>query len=89
MINLQKIFWFIGITVLILIIFLPGYSKLQELKDKNKVLEVKIKEVKKENANLENEILRLQQDPLYQEEVLRDRLGVVRKGEVVYKIEKE
>ena len=87
MLKFQKLFWLIGIIVLILIIFLPGYTKLQELKDRNRQLEVKINKIKLENTILQNEVTRLQQDPVYQEEILRERLGLVRKGEVVYKIE--
>ncbi len=71
----------------ILILFLPGYTKLQELKDKNRDLEARINKVEVENTLLEDEILRIQQDPVYQEEIIREKLGVVRKGEIVYKLE--
>ena len=87
MLNPKGIFWFLGIILILLIVFLPGYTKLQELKDKNKDLEARIKQNESENALLENEILRIQQDPIYQEEIIREKLGVVRKGEVIYKIE--
>ena len=82
-------FWILGIILIILIIFLPGYTKLQELKERNRALEKKIKDVKLESALLKDEFLRIQQDPVYQEEIVREKLGVVRKGEVVYKIEQE
>ncbi len=86
MLNSKIIFWVAGIILVILIIFLPGYTKLQELIDKNKDLETKISAIGLENTRLENEILRIQQDPIFQEEVMRQKLGVVRKGEVVYQI---
>ena len=82
-------FWILGTILIILIIFLPGYTKLQELKDRNRNLEDKINNIKLENALIEDEFLRIQQDPVYQEEIVREKLGVVRKGEVVYKIEPE
>ena len=85
----RMLIFFLGIMLIILIIFLPGYTKLQELKDRNEELKAKINEVKLENTHLENEILRIQQDPIYREEIIRDKLGVVRKGEVIYKIEPE
>jgi len=85
----RKIIWLLAIAIVILVIFLPGYTKLQELKDKNSQLQARIEQIKLENARLENEILRIQQDPLYREEIIRQKLGVVRKGEVVYKIEPE
>ena len=89
MLSYKRIFWFLAIILVILIIFLPGYTKFQELKDRNKELEVKINEIKQENARLEEEILRIQQDPIYQEEIVREKFGVVRKGEIIYKIEPE
>ncbi|MFH1678594.1 MAG: septum formation initiator family protein [Candidatus Omnitrophota bacterium] len=86
MLNSKTIFWVAGIILVILIIFLPGYTKFQELRDKNKDLETKISAIELENARLGDEILRIQQDPIFQEEVMRQKLGVVRKGEVVYQI---
>jgi cell division protein FtsB len=85
----KKIFWFLGIVFVILIIFLPGYTKLQELKDRNRDLEARINKIKSENVLLEDEILRIQHDPVYQEEIVRKKFGVVRKGEVVYRLESE
>ena len=89
MLSYKRMFWFLGIILVILIIFLPGYTKLQELRDRNKDLEARIEKVKSENILLKNEILRIQQDPIYQEEIVREKLGVVRKGEVIYRIEPE
>ena len=89
MLNYKLMFWILGTILIILIIFLPGYTKLQELKDRNINLEEKINNVKLENALIEDEFLRTQQDPIYQEEIVREKLGVVRKGEVVYKIDTE
>ena len=89
MLNYKRIFWILGTIFIILIIFLPGYTKLQELKERNKDLESRIKKIKLENTRLEDEILRFQQDPVYQEEIVREKLGVVREGEVIYKIETE
>ncbi|MGD9014551.1 MAG: septum formation initiator family protein [Candidatus Omnitrophota bacterium] len=85
----KKIVWLLAIVIIILIIFLPSYTKLQELKDKNKQLQARIEQIELDNARLEGEILRFQQDPVYREEIIRDKLGVVRKGEVLYKIEPE
>ena len=85
----KKIIWLLAVAIIILIIFLPGYTKLQELKDKNRQLQARIEQIKLDNARLEGEILRFQQDPVYREEIIRDKLGVVRKGEVLYKIEPE
>jgi len=83
---LRKAFWLFGITVLLLIIFLPGYTKLQELRDKNVDLEVRIKDLSKENGILQQELKRTESDVLYQEKIAREKMGVVRKGEIPIKI---
>lgn len=84
--KLKKAFWLFGVTVFLLIIFLPGYTKLSELRDRNRDLEVKIKQLKIDNALLQAELNRLENDPVYQEKVAREKMGVVRKGEIPIKI---
>ena len=74
-------------AVILVFLFLPGYTKMQDLKEKNKTLDVNINKLKVENTLLKNEIARIQNDPLSQEKIVRDKMGVVRKGEVMYKIE--
>ncbi len=83
---IKKAFWLFGIAVFLLIIFLPGYTKLQELQDKNNDLETKIKRLNIENALLLQELKRVETDPVYQERIARERMGVVRKGEIPIKI---
>ena len=83
---LKKAFWIFGIAVLLLIAFLPGYTKLQELRDKNRDLQAKVKKLSIENMLLQEELKRIENDPIYQEKILREKLGVVRKGEVPVKI---
>ena len=65
-----------------LVVFLPGYTKLQELRDKNKDLEQKIRRLNVENTLLEQELNKVETDPVYQEKIAREKLGVVRKGEI-------
>lgn len=84
--KLRNAFWLFGFAALLLAIFLPGYTKLQELRDKNRQLEEKIKRLQVENQMLQHEFRRLENDPLYQEKVAREKMGVVRKGEVPVKI---
>jgi len=83
---LRKAFWLFGLAVFLLIIFLPGYTKLQELRDRNRDLETKIRQLNVENALLQQELERTENDPLYQEKVAREKMGVVRKGEIPVKI---
>ncbi len=83
---LRKAFWLFGIAVFLLFIFLPGYTKLQDLRDKNRDLETKIKQLNIENALLEQEVRRVENDPDYQERIAREKMGVVRKGEIPVKL---
>jgi len=83
---LKKAFWLFGIAVLLLVVFLPGYTKLQELRDKARDLGTKVKKLSIENMLLQEELRRIKNDPVYQEKILREKMGVVRKGEVPVKI---
>lgn len=83
---LRKAFWLFGLSVFLLVIFLPGYTKLQELRDKNRELELKIKHLSIDNVLLQQELIRIENDPVYQEKIAREKMGVVRKGEVPIKI---
>jgi len=83
---LRKAFWLFGTALLMLILFLPGYTKLQELRDKNRDLETKIKKLFIENALLQQELIKIENDPIYQEKIAREKMGVVRKGEIPIKI---
>ena len=82
----RKAFWLFGVTFFLLVLFLPGYTKLQELRDKNRALETKIKRLNIENALLQQELSRIADDPVYQEQIAREKMGVVRKGEIPVKI---
>ncbi|MDP2941725.1 MAG: septum formation initiator family protein [Candidatus Omnitrophota bacterium] len=84
--TIRKAFWILGLGVFLLMLFLPGYSKLQELKDKNRELEVKIKRLKIDNALMDQELKLLENDPVYQEKIAREKLGVVKKGEIPIKV---
>lgn len=75
----------LGIFI-VLIIFLPGYSKLQESKEKNRSLITEIDRLKKENKDLTREIEKLENDPFYIEKKARDKMGIGRKGEIRYRV---
>ncbi len=84
--TLRKSLWLFSFVVLLLILFLPGYAKLQESRVKNRQLEDKIRRLVIENSLLQEELRRVENDPLYQEKLARDKMGVVRKGEIPVKI---
>jgi len=70
----------------LLLIFLPGFAKLQELKTKLAETEEKIRRAQRQNAILEQRIAQMQNNTAYLEMVARDKLGIVKKGETVLKI---
>lgn len=83
---LRKSLWLFSFAVLLLILFLPGYTKLQESRVKSRQLEEKFRQMAVENSLLQEELKRVQSDPFYQEKLARDKMGVVRKGEIPIKI---
>ena len=89
MLSYRRIFWIFGVIFVLLVIFLPGYTKLQELKDKKREIDSQISKVEADNARLKNEISRIEHDPVYRERVIREKFGVVRKGEVIYKMDSQ
>jgi len=84
--TLRKAFWLFGFAVLLLVLFLPGYIKLQGLRAKNRQLEDSFRKMAVENYLLQQELRRVDNDPVYQEKMARDKMGVVRKGEIPVKI---
>lgn len=74
------------ITVIVLLVFLPSYSKMQELKQKNQEFLEKIKYLEVKNKKLEQEGRFLKNNPEYLEKVAREKMGLIRQGETVYKI---
>lgn len=86
---IKKATWLFTIAFIVFIIFLPGYTKLQDLKQKNKDLETRAKALQKENVALKQKKELLENDPFYLEKVAREKMGVSRKGEVIYKITTE
>jgi len=74
------------IAFLILVIFLPTFSKKQELKQKNIQLEKQMEDFKTENVRLREEKRLLIEDPVYLERVAREKMGIVREGEMIYRL---
>jgi len=75
---------YIAAAVLIAV-FLPSFAKYQELRYKNKKLDEEIVSLQKESKRLEEEKRKLETDITYIEKKAREKMGVVRKGEIVLK----
>jgi cell division protein FtsB len=67
-------------------IFIPGYLKIRRLVKDNRELEKQIEEIKQVNRRLEEEQRKLENDPVYLEKVAREKLGVAKKGEIIYRV---
>ena len=59
---------------------------MQDLKQKNIDYDAKIHELQAKKINLEDEKNLLETDPVYLEKVAREKMGLIKEGEVVYKI---
>lgn len=75
-----------GALVLSLLFDGRGLQKYLDMRKRADHLENDNKDLAKTNANLRAEIARIQRDPARIEELARERLGFVRKGETVYQI---
>ena len=83
---LKNALWLFGIATLILVLFLPSYTKMSDLRQKNEEYEREIIELKKKHAQMKEEKRMLEEDPAYLEKVAREKMGLVKEGEVVYKL---
>ena len=88
-----KIFLIVGLCILVIVLFVciyvPGYSRYQELRREEARLIQRIEQVRTENEKLSEEIERLKTDVTHLEKVLRDEMGLVKPGEVIYKVVEE
>ena len=76
----------IGFIWLVIALFYGemGLSRYFAMRDYAKNLEQELSVLRNENVTLQQDILRLQRDPAKIEQLAREQLGYVRKGETVY-----
>lgn len=72
------------LSIVLLIIYYPGYKRIKLLQEERENLERKIEKIKKENEILEKRIYRLKNDASYIEERAREKLGLYQDGEIIY-----
>jgi cell division protein FtsB len=91
--SLRRVVWVIGgLMAAVTVAFFFGEMSIPKylgMKKNVQALEQEIQELARTNADLRRDITRLQKDPARIEEVARERLGLVRKGETVYQIVEE
>jgi len=84
---MKKIIFYILAVLLIAMIFFPSIKAMREKRDMIGEYEAQIKELEKKNAQLKEEMRLLEEDPVYLEKIAREKMGLVKEGEVIYKIE--
>jgi len=83
---LKNAIWLFFISIAVFLLFLPSYAKMQDLKLKNTTYERQLKELEKLRAELIEEKRLLTDDPDYLEKIAREKMGLIKENEVVYKI---
>jgi cell division protein FtsB len=82
----KKLILFLAIVMILILIFLPSFSKYQRLSLECKRLKQKIAELRRINKELEKKKNKLETDIEYVERRAREKLGIVKKDEIPYKI---
>lgn len=80
--SIGKIVLFVAV---VLVFFVPPFAKFQELRNKNIKLETDIAKLKSDIRRLEQDKKKLETDIGFIEATAREKIGVVRKGEIVLK----
>ena len=83
---LKNAIWLFCISIAVFLLFLPSYAKMQDLKFKNALYERQITELEKMRIDLIEEKRMLEEDPEYLEKVAREKMGLIKENEVIYKI---
>ncbi len=85
----KKLVLYLALIMVLLVIFLPGFSKYQRLLSEKRDLKEHIEKLEELNKQLENEKEKLENDIEYVERKAREKLGIVKKDEIPYKIIEE
>ncbi|VAX38098.1 hypothetical protein MNBD_UNCLBAC01-1357 [hydrothermal vent metagenome] len=83
---IKKFFLFFVIIIGFLAIYLPSYTRVQDKKQKNLEYKQKIKQLKVKSVQLRKEKRLLEEDPVYLEKIAREKMGIIREGEIIYRI---
>jgi len=81
--------WFFILIFAAAAIYLPGFSKYTALKRKEEQVSAEIKKLRGEIEGLKQEEQLLKTNVARLEEVVREELGLVKPGEVVYRVIEE
>jgi cell division protein FtsB len=80
----KVILYLIVLLGFLFVMFLPGFSELERIKEERLDVQRRSQILKQNNSLLEGELEDLK-DPRYVERKAREKLGIIKKGEYVYK----
>ena len=83
---MRNALWLFIAAIVILVVFLPSYTRLQDLNVRNDDYEKQLVALQQKNSQLRRERELLEKDPVYLEKVAREKMGLIRDGEVVYRL---
>ncbi len=81
---LKNAFILFAVAFAVLLAFLPTFSRWQDVKQEDLEYQNKIRELREERVSLAEEKRLLEEDPDYLEKVAREKMGLIREGEVIY-----
>ena len=79
-------FLFLSIFAIVTFLYFPSYSKYLKLKRQDERLNQDIAGLKTKIEDMKKEEYLIQHDPAHLEQVMRKELGLVKPGEIVYKL---
>ena len=83
-------FWgILGAALLFSWVYLPALSRYQDLKTRQEGIEIQIRDLQAKLKDIREERDLLKNDVGYLEKVIREELGLVKPGEIVYKFVEE
>lgn len=74
----------VGVAVVLSIVFIPGHFELKRLREENREYQRRTQLLEEHNVELEEELSKMQEDPEFLERKAREKLGIVKKGEIIY-----
>jgi len=83
---IKNVVFLFVVLAAVFVVYLPSYMQMQDLRNRNLAFEKRITDLEVENVKIAEEQSRLKNDPEYFERVARERMGLIKDGEVVYKV---
>jgi cell division protein FtsB len=83
---IKNVVFLFVVLAAVFVVYLPSYIQMQDLRNRNLTFEKRINDLESENIKIAEERDRLKNDPEYFEKIARERMGLIKDGEVVYKV---